>query len=143
MNDRTPWQERAVAVEADAEIIARRFTGTTNPRQLRAIAALRRRPMPREHLDREAGVSNGPHLVAALRRRGLDIPCTLAPVIDRDGREVKRGIYHLSPRDQRAITLWLRLRGGQGAAFVGPQHREPLGLEAVVSQHLDDGQSRP
>src|SRR5262245_40697482 len=72
------------------------FDGTKNPRHLRALAALLRRPMPREHIDREAGASNGPDLVAELRRRGLEIPCDRALVIDRDGREVTRGIYHLS-----------------------------------------------
>ncbi len=46
-----------------------KFTGTDNPRHLRAIAALLRRPMPRESLDREAGASNAPELVAELRRR--------------------------------------------------------------------------
>jgi hypothetical protein len=42
---------------------AAHFTGTQNPRQLRAIAALERRPMPRESLDREAGCSNSPEMV--------------------------------------------------------------------------------
>ena len=35
----------------------REFTGTDNPRHLRAIAALLRRPMPRENLDTEAGAA--------------------------------------------------------------------------------------
>ena len=44
----------------------REFTGTDNPRHLRAIAALLRRPLPRENLDTVAGCSNGPELVAEL-----------------------------------------------------------------------------
>ena len=43
---------------------AAKFTGTDNPRHLRAIAAVLRRPMPREALDKEAGCSNAPELVA-------------------------------------------------------------------------------
>ena len=62
-----------------------RFTGTVNPRHLRAIAALLRRPMPRESLDHEAGCSNAPELMAELRRRGLDAPCERISFIDRDG----------------------------------------------------------
>ena len=87
-----------------------RFTGTGNPRHLRALAALLRRPVPREHLDREAGCSNAPQLIYELRERGLEVPCERAPVIDRDGREVYRGVYTLSLTDRRCISRWLRRR---------------------------------
>lgn len=89
------------------------FRLTDNPRQLRALNALLRRPMPREHLDREAGCSNGPELIAELRRRGLSVPCDMAPVIDRDGREVKRGIYHLTATDRRKLIQAMAKRGKQ------------------------------
>lgn len=92
------------------------FLGTTNPRHLRVLQALRCRPMPREHLDREAGASNGPALVADLRDRGLELPCQRAPVIDRDGREVKRGIYTLTQRDRIRIARWLARRNRVEAA---------------------------
>ncbi len=52
--------------------------------------------MPREHLDTAAGASNGPALVADLRDLGLQLPCDRVPCVDRDGREVKRGVYHLT-----------------------------------------------
>jgi hypothetical protein len=87
-----------------------KFRGTSNPRHLRALAALLRRPMPREHLDREAGCCNAPDLVAELRSRGLSLPCDRCPVIDRDGREVKRGIYRLTTSDRRKLHLWLATR---------------------------------
>lgn len=89
------------------------FRLTDNPRQLRALHALLRRPMPREHLDRAAGCSNGPDLIAELRRRGLSVPCDKAPVIDSDGREVKRGIYHLSATDRRKVIRALTRREKQ------------------------------
>lgn len=93
----------------------RDFTGTSNPRHLRALAGLRRRPMPREELDRTAGCSNGPALVSDLRDKGLEIPCAKVPCIDRDGIEVERGIYSLSETDRRKVVRWLAKRG-KGAA---------------------------
>jgi hypothetical protein len=90
-----------------------KFSGSSNPRHLRALHALLRRSMPREHLDREAGCSNGPELVAELRRRGLELPCDRIPVFDRDGLEVKRGVYHLTPKDRRKIHHWFSTRRGQ------------------------------
>lgn len=87
-----------------------KFTGTDNPRHLRAIHALMVSPQPRESIDSRAGCSNGPELVAELRRRGLDVPCEKTPCIDRDGFEVKRGIYYLTARDRRRVRAWLAMR---------------------------------
>ncbi|WP_227871519.1 hypothetical protein [Novimethylophilus kurashikiensis] len=69
------------------------------------------RPQRREHLDHVAGCSNGPELVAELRRRGLNLPCTRIDAIDRDGRPCKPGVYHLSNSDRRKIAEWLKTRG--------------------------------
>lgn len=92
------------------------FLGTSNPRYLRAIHAMRVSPRTRESLDNIAGCSNGPELVAELRRRGLEVPCDKVPCIDRDGFEVKRGIYHFTAADRRKIRRWLvrRANAGQG-----------------------------
>lgn len=87
-----------------------KFSGTANPRHLRVIHSLLSRPMTREELDARAGASNGPELVAELRRRGLSVPCERVPVFDRDGKEVKRGIYSLAPLDRRLIHRWLSKR---------------------------------
>jgi hypothetical protein len=97
-----------------------KFTGTSNARHLRAIAALLRRPMPRESLDKEAGCSNSPELVAELRRRGLDrekhLPCERVPFVDRDGKPCQPGVYHLTPAGKRLIRDWqLRIKEGRGA----------------------------
>lgn len=92
-----------------------RFVGTDNPRYLRGIHALRVRPLPREHLDRIAGCSNGPALVAELRDLGLGkdgLPCTKVPDRDRDGRSIRRGVYSLSDTGRRAVDVWLRKRQG-------------------------------
>ena len=86
------------------------FTGTDNPRHLRAIRLLMIHPVKREELDNVAGCSNGPELVAELRRRGLEIPCTRIARLDRDGRECRPGIYHLTDKDRRILAKWLRNR---------------------------------
>lgn len=85
---------------------AARFLGTNNPRHLRAIAALLRRPMPRESLDKEAGASNAPELVAELRRRGLEVPCERIRFIDRDGYLCRPGVYRFTTADRRKFYAW-------------------------------------
>jgi hypothetical protein len=87
-----------------------RFAGTDNPRHLRAIQGLLTRPTPRQTLDQIAGCSNGPELVAELRRRGLEIPCDRIDAIDRDGRPCRPGVYHLTDADRRRLNRWLHTR---------------------------------
>lgn len=89
----------------------RKFQGTDNPRHLRALQALLRRPVPRETLDKIAGCSNGPELVAELRRRGLDVPCTRISFIDRDGKKCSPGVYQLTQTDRQRIYRWMAQRG--------------------------------
>lgn len=90
------------------------FSGTDNPRHLRVLHSLMTRPRKREEIDHIAGASNGPELIAELRRRGLRAACQRTPGIDRDGKPVKFGIYYLDDADRRAINAWLRLRDRKG-----------------------------
>jgi len=83
---------------------------TSNPRHLRGLRLLMIRPVKREELDKVAGCSNAPELVAELRRRGLEIPCTRLKCLDRDGKECRPGIYHLTEKDRRVIYRWLAKR---------------------------------
>jgi len=97
-----------------------KFRGTNNPRHLRVIHALMVRPQTREHVDGVAGASNGPELIAELRRRGLEIPCDRVECIDRDGKEVKRGVYFLTRSDRTHLSRWLSKRNaGAGGAATG------------------------
>lgn len=91
-----------------------KFTGTENPRHLRAITALLRRPLPRKDLDSIAGCSNGPELVAELRRRGLELPCERINFVDRDGFICRPGVYFLTATDRRKVRQWQarRMQGG-------------------------------
>ena len=94
----------------------RKFTGTDNPRHLRAIAALLHRPIPREQLDSIAGASNSPELVAELRRRGLEVPCERISFIDRDGHSCRPGVYSLTITDRRIFWQWQAKRKQGGSA---------------------------
>jgi hypothetical protein len=98
---RHPHQETPAAETYTAIVAPHRFT-IKGPREARALHELLRRPAPREVLDRVAGCSNGPALVAELRERGLTLPCVRTPTFDRDGKEVRRGVYSLTSADKRA-----------------------------------------
>jgi len=76
------------------------------PRHMRAINALRNRPVMREELDRLAGCSNSPELVRQLRCMGLDIDCQKVPVIDRDGKICKSGRYEFAPEAMVTLRTW-------------------------------------
>lgn len=89
-------------------------TGTNNPRHLRALAVLLRRPLAREDLDSVAGCSNGPALVGALRDKGLTLPCDRIELPDRDGRLCRPGVYSLTASDRRSLLQWVARQSRQG-----------------------------
>lgn len=99
---------------------------TDNPRHQRALALLLQRPARREEVDRAAGCSNAPDLIAELRRRGLELPCERVEAIDRDGRPCRPGVYRATASDRRKVHAWLRRRG---AGFIAP---ELLGLMVLA-----------
>lgn len=95
-----------------------KFTGTDNPRHLRVITVLMRRPLHRQELDAVAGCSNGPDLVFALRELGLSkdrhLTCTRVRFLDRDGRICRPGVYALTGEGKRLIWAWMaRQRKGR------------------------------
>jgi SpoVK/Ycf46/Vps4 family AAA+-type ATPase len=81
--------------------------GIKSPRQIRTLCALLDGPISRERLDRVAGSSNSPDVVAALRRCGLRIICDLVEVTDRDGRKSYPGIYSLHTADRPKAIRFL------------------------------------
>ena len=99
-----------------------KFSGTDNPRELRAIHALMTRSMPREHLDKFVGCSNGPALVSRMRQKGLEIPCIKVPDFDRDGMPVRRGVFSFTEADRKKIIRWSgssNQRGGIDLTLAG------------------------
>ena len=109
---------------------ARKFFGTDNPRYLRVIHALKIRPRKREEIDRIAGASNGPELIAELRRCGLRVPCQRTPGIDRDGRPVKFGVYAFDDDDIRSLFHQMRRGRDRCASSSERQHFGAIGPEA-------------
>lgn len=93
-----------------------KFTGTDNPRHLRAIVVLMRRPLAREDLDSVAGCVNGPALVAALRDKGLTLPCDRIKFTDRDGRSCRPGVYSLTASDRRLLLQWMARQSQLGGS---------------------------
>ena len=94
-----------------------KFTGTDNPRHLRAIAALLRRPISRQELDSVAGCANSPALVSDLRDLGLgddNLQCERIEFTDRDGHVCRPGVYSFSEKGRRMIYAWMakRTHGG-------------------------------
>ncbi|CAG9163846.1 hypothetical protein [Cupriavidus pinatubonensis] len=83
-----------------------------NPRKRRALVALMHGPLAREDFDRTVGCSNGPDLILALRRIGFHIPCELKSHRDRDGRDVRFGVYELSACDRAIVARWLSAKEG-------------------------------
>ena len=100
----------------------RKFNPTDlSNRHCRIAHALLVRSRTREQIDAAAGASNGPDEVLRLRALGLEIPCVRVPCIDRDGKEVQRGIYSFTATDRRKINAWLSKRqtGAIDAALAG------------------------
>lgn len=97
---------------------APKFLGTENARHLRALAVLLKRPVSRENLDSIAGCSNGPELIAELRRRGLEgeLLCERIDFTDRDGRPCRPGTYYLTAKGRRLVLNWLKTRSQQAQA---------------------------
>lgn len=81
---------------------ARRFS----PRQARVIDALRPGGwVSRERIDREAGASNGPDIIAKLRGKlGYEaIDCERQPAIDRDGKPCLPGAHRLTDQGRERL----------------------------------------
>ncbi len=112
---------------AESALAPPRFD-TDNPRHQRVLALLLQRPAKREEVDRAAGASNGPELVAELRRRGLELPCERVEAIDRDGRPCHPGVYRATAADRRKIAAWLRSRS---SGRIAPELAGWLALGAV------------
>lgn len=105
-NAQSPIQAELSAQSQEQYNSSFTFPGTKNPRQLRVIDALLLRARSRTEIDQIAGASNGPQVIAHLRRLGLTIPCELIQAIDRDGLSVSYGLYKFTAEDFRKIRSW-------------------------------------
>jgi hypothetical protein len=116
-HDQAPGASEGLANKPRKSTAPASFLGTSNPRYLRILAALLTRARSREDIDRIAGASNGPAAIAELRALGLPkpdcLPCERTPCYDRDGQEVMRGIYWLTPAGRARVQAWMRRRDAQ------------------------------
>lgn len=116
-HDQAPGAPKSEEVDQHESSASATFVGTDNPRYLRILAALLARARSREDIDRIAGASNGPDAIAGLRALGLPkrscLLCERTPCFDRDGREVQRGIYWLTPAGRRRVQAWMRRRDAE------------------------------
>jgi len=101
----------AVPSDADTSPALAKFTGTDNPRELRALDVLMRGPASREELDKRAGCTNSPDLIGRLRRRGLELPCERVDFVDRDGNACRPGVYRLTESDRLKLRRWQEQEG--------------------------------
>lgn len=88
-----------------------------SPRRIRVLEALhaRRNWIFREEIDRIAGSSNGPDVVAQLRHRhGVEIDMQMVPRIDRDGRACEVGQYKLTEQGIEAAAAILSIQTQHG-----------------------------
>lgn len=56
-------------------------------------------------------ISNGPDLVADLRRLDLDLPSTRAYAVTHDDCLGQRGAYYRTIADRRKLSRWLSAHG--------------------------------
>ena len=73
------------------------------PYERRLLAALILRPHSRRELDDAIGTTNSAEYVRRFRRRGLSIITTRAYGLNRDGRQIWRGIYHILRGDRGRV----------------------------------------
>ncbi len=98
--------------KATPSTTARKFTGTSNPRELRAIDALMNAAaVSRYDLDSIVGTTNSPEVISRLRAKGLTIPCERFDLTDRDGDKCRPGEYSLTDDDRRMVTAWHESEG--------------------------------
>lgn len=96
-----------------------KYHGTDNPRELRLLHLLLRRPSAsRDQIASEVGAINVPDLVLRVRENGLGehLACRRISVIDRDGQTCRPGVWYLTPAGRKAIYRWFAERGNVGAS---------------------------
>ena len=102
-NARLPKNEESSAVERSKSNRTTEFTA----RQCRVCEALLVSDfwIGREEIDRIAGASNGPQIIAELRHGwGIDIEMRRVDRVDRDGRHCKPGQYRITTQGRGRLA---------------------------------------
>ena len=105
-------QAQSISNQSSLDFSTTVFKGVKNPRHVRALTALAYRDyVSRENLDKLAGCTNSPDLVARLRMKGIDIQMREVHTKDRDGRSCWFGEYFLLHEDKVIVGEWLEQSG--------------------------------
>lgn len=78
-----------------------------SPRWRRAFKMLLQAPCTSMTISIGAGVSNVTALIFAMRCKGLQIPCEMVELLNRDGDTCRAGKYSLSQSDRKKVRSWL------------------------------------
>ena len=81
----------------------------TCPREYRILRALAQRPHKLRELMSICGANNPAEYVRRMRNRGLPIYTEWQSGTDRDGRNIRFGIYHLLPDDRPRVLAGLEV----------------------------------
>ncbi|WP_315122499.1 hypothetical protein [Comamonas antarctica] len=108
MTQKKNAQPRNAELSAPSNGVNATTAQVMTPRQERVLQALAGTTswIAREAIDRIAGASNGPDVIARLRHKlGIDaIEMERVEVIDRDGRPAKPGHYRLTDTGRRRLA---------------------------------------
>jgi len=78
-----------------------------SPRWRRACRMLMQGPVSSMTISIGAGISNVTALIYAMRAKGLQIPCEMVSVFNRDGEPTRAGKFTLTEADRKKIRAWL------------------------------------
>jgi hypothetical protein len=81
-----------------------------SPTQWLILNALLRGAQTTPTLQIQCGTTHAPSAIHDLRARGLTIPCSLIPVRNRHGAEVKTGLYSLTDADRKIVRAWMKAK---------------------------------
>ena len=89
------------------------LNSTITPPRQRLIHCCLNRPHSRFELQTKIGALNVPDHVMWLRKQGLEIPCEMKPMINRDGKKVKSGEYSFTDKDRIKARKLIACSGKQ------------------------------
>lgn len=77
-------------------------------RDWRGLIELQRGGVTAMGVSIAAGISNFSAWLFEMRRRGLEVPCVMVSVLNRDGHKCRVGHYSLTQADRAKVDAWLK-----------------------------------
>lgn len=76
-------------------------------RDYRGLVELQRGGVTAMAVSIAAGISNFSAWLFEMRRRGLEVPCAMVSILNRDGMRCRIGHYSLTQTDREKVRAWL------------------------------------